>query len=174
MRWGGRRRNAAVVVSTGGVALIAIVMAVGLVGTIVPVLPGLLLIWGAGLGYGLFAGFDGIGIAAFAVMTLLLGVGMAMSYVLPKRAGERGGAAKSSLRLGIVGAVIGFFVIPIVGMPIGGALGVLAGEYSRLGQWPAAWATTKRVLGGFGLAVLAEFTAGVFMVATWAGWVALR
>ena len=161
--------------STEGIVVVAAVMAVGLLGTIVPVLPGLLLIWGAGLGYGLLAGFGGgIGIAAFAVMTLLLGVGLAMSYVLPKRAGERGGAAKSSLRLGILGAVMGFFVIPVVGMPIGGALGVLAGEYSRLGQWPAAWSTTKRVLGGFGLAVLAEFTAGVFMVATWAGWVALR
>ena len=160
--------------SNAGVALVAAVMAVGLIGTVVPVLPGLLLIWGAGLGYGLAAGFEGIGIAAFAVMTMLLGVGMAMSYVLPKRAGERGGAAKSSLRLGILGAVIGFFVIPVLGLPIGGALGVLAGEYHRLGQWPAAWTATRKVLAGFGLAVLAEFTAGVFMVATWAGWVLLR
>ena len=159
--------------SNAGVALVAAVMAVGLIGTVVPVLPGLLLIWGAGLGYGLAAGFGGIGIAAFAVMTMLLGVGMAMSYVLPKRAGERGGAAKSSLRLGIAGAVIGFFVIPVLGLPIGGALGVLVGEYNRLGQWPAAWVATRKVLAGFGLAVLAEFTAGVFMVATWAGWVAL-
>jgi uncharacterized protein len=147
-------------------------MAIGLIGTVVPVLPGLLLIWATGLVYGLLAGFGGVGIAAFAVMTMLLGVGMAMSYVIPKRAGERGGAPKASLRLGIVGAVVGFFVIPVVGLPIGGALGVLLGEYSRLQDWSAAWATTRKVLGGFGLAVLAEFTAGVFMVATWAAWVA--
>lgn len=160
--------------SGAGLALTAIAMAVGLVGTIVPVLPGLLLIWGTGLVYGLVAGFGAVGIALFAVMTMLLGVGMAMSYVLPKRAGERSGASKTSVRLGIVGAVIGFFVIPVVGMPIGGALGVLVGEFQRLQSWPAAWAATRSVLGGFGLAVLAEFTAGVFMVGSWAAWVALR
>ena len=156
------------------VILVAIAMVVGLIGTVVPVLPGVLLIWVAGLGYGLIEGFGGIGIAAFAVMTMLLGVGMAMSYVLPKRAGERGGAPTSSLRLGLVGAIVGFFVIPVLGLPIGGAAGVLLGEYSRLGSWPAAWTTTRAVIGGFGLAVLAEFGAGVAMVATWAGWVALR
>ncbi len=39
-------------------------------------------------------------------------------------------------------------------------------------QWPAAWASTKSVLAGFGLAMVAEFTAGVLMVATWGAWVA--
>lgn len=156
-----------------GLALIAVAMAAGLIGTVVPVLPGLVLIWGAAVVYGLIAGFGGVGIAAFAVITLLLGIGMAMAYVLPKRAGQRGGAAKSSLRMGMAGAVVGFFVIPVVGLPIGGAAGVLLGEYNRLHDWPAAWAATRTVLGGFGLAVLAEFTAGVAMVATWAGWVAL-
>ena len=158
--------------SNGVLALFAIGMIVGVIGTVVPVLPGLLLIWAVALVYGLIAGFGTAGIVAFAVMTMLLGLGMAMSYVLPKRRGERGGAAKSSLRLGIVGAVIGFFVIPIVGLPIGGAVGVLLGEYSRTQRWPLAWATTKSVLMGFGLAVLAEFTAGVLMVGTWAAWVA--
>ena len=159
--------------SGAGIALVAIGMAVGLIGTVVPVLPGLLLIWIAGLVYGFAAGFGTIGIVAIALMTMLLAVGMAMSYVLPKRAGERGGAAKSSIRLGMVGAVVGFFVIPVLGMPIGGALGVLLGEYNRLGQWSVAWAATRKVLAGFGLAVLAEFTTGVVMVATWVGWVVL-
>lgn len=157
-----------------GTALVAIAMAVGLIGTVVPVLPGLLLIWAAALVFGLFAGFGTVGVVAMALLTMLLAVGMAMSYVLPKRAGERGGAATSSLRLGMVGAIVGFFVIPVLGLPIGGALGVLVGEYSRLGQWPAAWAATRKVLAGFGLAVLAEFTTGVVMVATWVGWVVLR
>lgn len=156
------------------VALVAVAMAVGLIGTVVPVMPGLLLMWGAGLVYGIIEGFGGVGIPAFAVMTMLLGVGMAMSYVLPKRGGERGGAAKSSVRLGIVGAIVGFFVIPVLGLPIGGAAGVLLGEYGRLRDWPAAWGATWSVLAGFGLAVLAEFTAGVAMIATWVGWVVAR
>lgn len=160
--------------SGAGIAVIAAVMAVGLIGTVVPAMPGVLLIWGAGLVYGLLGGFGGgIGIAAMAVMTILLGAGLLATYALPRRAGERGGAARSSLRLGVIGAVIGFFVIPVLGLPIGGALGVLAGEYSRLGSWPLAWSATRGVIFGFGLAVLAEFAAGVGMVATWAAWVVL-
>lgn len=157
-----------------GVTLIALVMAVGLVGTVVPVLPGLLLIWGAALVFGVVDGFGVAGVVAFTLISLLLVAGMSAGYILPKRAGERGGASKSSLRLGVIGAIVGFFALPIVGMPIGGVLGVLLGEYSRLGSWSPAWATTRRVLAGFGWAVLAEFTAGVAMIGTWAVWVVVR
>ena len=159
---------------TLGVALVAVAMAVGLVGTVVPVLPGLLLVWAAALVFGLADGFGAAGGVAFTLITLLLIAGMSAGYVLPKRAGERGGASKWSLRLGMAGAIVGFFVIPIVGLPIGGALGVLVGEYQRLHSWPAAWAATRTVLGGFGLAVLAEFTAGVFMVGIWVVWVVVQ
>ena len=157
--------------TTLGVALVAVVMAVGLIGTVVPVLPGLLLIWAAALVYGLADGFGAAGGVAFTLISLLLVAGMSAGYVLPKRAGERSGASKSSMRLGLVGAIIGFFVIPVIGLPIGGALGVLLGEYQRLQSWPAAWTATRSVLGGFGMAVLAEFTAGVAMVGIWVVWV---
>lgn len=94
--------------SSAGLFVVAAAMVIGLIGTVVPVMPGLLLIWGAGLVYGVLAGFGGVGIAAFAVMTILLGLGLATGYVLPKRAGVRSGAPKSSIRLGVLGAVIGF------------------------------------------------------------------
>lgn len=156
-----------------GVGLVGVVMAVGLIGTVVPVMPGLLLIWGAGLVYGLLAGFGTVGMAAFVVMTALFAGGSVLSYVLPHRAGVQGGAAGSSLRLGIVGGVVGFFAIPVLGLPIGAVAGVLVGEYRRLGGWAPAWATTKRVLVGFGYAALAEFIAGLAMIGTWVGWVVL-
>ena len=155
------------------VAIVGIAMVVGLVGTVVPVMPGLLLMWGAALVYGIVVGFGTVGAVAITIISLLLVAGMVAGYLLPHRAGVRGGAAKSSLRLGILGAAIGFFVIPVVGLPIGGVLGVLIGEYHRLREWSAAWATTKRVLAGFGWAALAEFTAGVAIFATWLGWLGM-
>jgi hypothetical protein len=54
---------------TGLVPLLGLVMAVGAVGTIVPLVPGISLVWGAGLVYGLDRGFGTIGVVAFAVMT---------------------------------------------------------------------------------------------------------
>jgi uncharacterized protein len=149
---------------------VAIAMAVGLVGTIIPMMPGLAVIWIAGLAYGLIGEFGTLGAGAFAAMTVLLAMGTVASYALPHRAGVLAGAGRTSLRLGIAGAVVGFFVIPVLGLPIGAVLGVLLGEQRRLGDWGEAWATTRKVVVGFGLGALAEFVAGVLMVASWGVW----
>lgn len=153
------------------VAGVAVAMAVGLFGTIVPMMPGLAIVWAAGLVYGLVAGFGTLGIAVMGAMTLLLLLGEGASYVLPHRAGVLAGAGKRSLRLGIVGAIAGFFLIPVIGLPIGALVGVLVGEQQRLGDWSKAWQATRRVAIGFGLGALAEFAAGVLMVVAWVIWV---
>jgi uncharacterized protein len=157
--------------SAWGSALVGAVMLVGLVGTVVPVMPGLALMWLAALVYGLLAGFDPVGIVAMAVITVLLAGGTALSYLVPHRAGVRGGIPRSSLRLGIAGAVVGFFVIPVLGLPVGGVLGVMAGEYQRLGDWSAAWRTTKTVVVGFLKAAVFELLAGLAIFGVWIGWV---
>lgn len=157
-----------------GTAAVAAVMVVGLIGTVVPVMPGLVVIWAAGLVYGLVAGFGPAGVTAFILMTALLIGGTIATYVLPHRAGARGGAARSSLRLGLLGGVVGFFVIPVLGLPIGAILGVLVGEHRRLGEWPAAWVTTRRVVVAFGYAIAAEFTCGLLMIGAWVVWVVVR
>lgn len=155
------------------VAGVAVAMAVGLLGTIVPMMPGLAIVWVAGLVYGLVEGFGTLGIGAMAAMTVLLLLGQAASYALPHRAGVLAGAGRGSLRLGIAGAIVGFFVIPVLGLPIGALLGVLVGEQQRLGDWSKAWVATRRVAIGFGLGALAEFVAGVLMVVAWVIWVVL-
>lgn len=155
------------------VAGVIVAMAVGLFGTIIPMMPGLAIVWVAGLVYGLLTGFGALGIGAMVAMTVLLLLGMAASYVLPHRAGVLAGVGRGSLRLGIIGAIAGFFVIPVLGLPIGAVLGVLLGEQHRLGDWSTAWTTTRKVALGFGLGALAEFGAGVFMVMAWAVWALL-
>jgi uncharacterized protein YqgC (DUF456 family) len=150
--------------------VVGLAMAIGLVGTLFPILPGLLLIWAAALVYGLVGEFGGVGIAAMFVITALTVAGVAAGVVIPKKAAGTAGASKSSLLLGAVVAVIGFFVIPIVGVPIGGALGIFVGEQIRTGDHRVAWIATKATLTGFGLAALAQFAAGVLMVITWVVW----
>ena len=151
--------------STGGVVLVAIAMAVGLVGTIVPGLPGLVVIWLAGLVWALLE--DGSGRwAVLAVLTVLLAVGTVAGYAVPAKA-LGGQVPRSTLVLGAVGAVVGMVVIPVVGLPVGGVLAVYAAELRRTRDRTAAWTSTKLALRGFGLGVLVEMGAGVLMVATW-------
>jgi hypothetical protein len=150
--------------------VVGLARAVGLAGTIFPILPGLLLMWAAALLYGLVGGFNGVGIAAMFVITVLTVAGVAAGVVIPKKAAGTAGASRSSLLLGAAVAVVGFFVVPIVGLPLGGALGIFLGEQLRTGDRRVAWIATKATLTGFGLAALAQFGAGVLVVLTWVVW----
>ena len=155
------------------VPLLAVVMALGAVGTVVPLLPGLALIWAAGLVYGLAAGFGATGIVAFATMTALAAAATVAGWVVPKRRASSAGAGRASVWLGITGAVVGFFAIPVVGLPLGGVLGIYVGEHLRTRDGAAAWAATRATIIGFGVAALVQLAAGLAMIATWAVWVVL-
>lgn len=161
-------------VSDVGVALCAIAMAVGLIGTLVPLLPGLSLIWVTALVYGAVDGFGASGLIAFALITLLLGASVAAKIALPHRRARAGGAPTRTLLIGALAGLVGFFVIPVVGLALGAVLGVLAAEYQRTRDRSLAWASTKGVIVGMGLAAAVEFGAGVIMVVAWVGWVLTR
>lgn len=157
--------------SGSGIALTALVMAIGLAGTIVPFWPGLVLIWGAALVFGLVDGFGATGVVALAVITVLLVVGTAAQFVMAHRSGAAGGAARSTLVLAGLAGIIGFFVVPVIGFFVAAVLAVLLLEQRRLGSWDAAWRVTWAVIRGFGIGVLVELGCGTLMVLTWVGWV---
>ena len=161
-------------VDGGLVVLIAIAMAIGLIGTILPILPGLPIIWGAALVYGLGEGFGTPGTISFAAISILLVIGMVAHFIVPQRRVSAAGAPTSTLVAGAVAGVIGFFVIPVVGLVVGAVVGVLLAERSRTSSWATAWVTTKSLLIGFGLGVLIELVTGVAMIGVWIAWVLLR
>lgn len=150
--------------------IVGLVMAAGLAGTVVPFLPGLPLIWGAALGYGIATEFGAAGWIAMTLITALLAIGIAAKLVLPKRRAEHTGAPKSTLTVGAIGGLVGFFLVPVVGLPLGAITGVLLAEYRRTSDWAAARHSTKEVAIGFGLGTLAEIGAGAAMIACWVVW----
>jgi uncharacterized protein len=151
--------------------LLAAVMAVGLFGTVVPLLPGLSLIWTAALAYGLIGDFGSAGWIAMTAITLFLAAGTVAKFVLPQRRVAAGGAPRSTLMVGAAAGLVGFFALPVVGLPVGAVLGVLAAEYRRTKDWSPAWRSTKHVIVGFGLGALVELGAGVAMIGCWVAWV---
>lgn len=158
---------------TGVVVLVGLVMAVGLIGTLLPLLPGLPIIWGAALVYGLVTEFGALGWIAFVSITALAIGGMVAGLVLPHRRVAAGGAPASTVAAGVGLGVIGFFVIPVVGLPLGAVAGVLLAERARTDDWQLAWTTTKNLVIGFGIGVLVEFLAGLAMIGCWIAWVLL-
>ena len=154
--------------SSGGQVLVGALMVIGLIGVLVPLLPGLMLIWGAGLWWTIADGGGASRWTAFGIITALGVAGTLAKYVLPARSATARGAPTATLVAGAAGAVIGFFVIPVIGAIIGGLAGLFLAEFARLSDARRALASTAAALLAIGVGVLVEFTAGVLMIATWA------
>lgn len=154
--------------TAAGELLVLLVMLVGVVGTVVPVLPGLLLVWAAGVAWAWLDGGGTVRVVVAVALTALLVTGTVVKYALPARSASGAGAPRRTLLLGAVGAVAGFFVIPVVGFVVGGVGAVYLAELSRLGRSDLAWRSTRAVLVGVGLGVLVEVATALLMVGTWA------
>lgn len=145
--------------------LVALVIVVGLVGIVVPVLPGSILIMGAVL---VWAVYEGTGTAwtVFAVAITILVIGAVVKYVVPGRGLKASGVPNRTVMLGGLLGLVGFFVVPVVGLPVGFLLGVYLSEVQRVGRqraWPATIAAMKAV----GLSILVELIAGLLAAAAW-------
>ncbi len=151
---------------SGVEVLVALAIAVGVVGVIVPVLPGSLLVLGAIVVWAVDLG-TGTAWAVFGVAATFLALGAVVKYAVPGRRLKEVGIPGSTLLLGGVLGVVGFFVIPVVGLLIGFVLGVYLAELRRVGG-SAAWPATVHALKAVGLSMLIEFTACLLAAATWA------
>lgn len=148
-----------------GTALIGLAMLLGLAGVVVPLLPGTALILAAGVAWAALVVEDGsTRWVVVGVMTGLFLLGLVLKYALPGRH-LAGKLPRRTLLLGAAGAVAGFFLLPPLGLLLGGVAGVYAAEAQR--DRAHAWRSTVQVLKAVGLGVLAELTAGVLMVGAW-------
>lgn len=146
--------------------LVAIAIAVGVVGVIVPVLPGSLLVLAAILVWSWDVGTTTAWIV-FAVATTALALGSVVKYAVPGRRLRVNGIPSSTLLLGGVLGVVGFFVIPVIGLLIGFVLGIYLAELRRVGS-AAAWPATVQALRAVGLSIVIELLACLLAAATWA------
>ena len=150
---------------TGVEILVALAIAVGLVGVLLPVLPGSLLVLTAILVWALDVG-TGAGWVVLSVATAFLALGAVVKYVVPGRRLKDAGIPTSTLLLGGVLGVVGFFVVPVIGLLIGFVLGVYLAELQRTTR-QEAWPATVHAIKAVGLSVLIELTATLLAALTW-------
>lgn len=141
----------------------ALVIAVGLVGIIVPVLPGSILVVAGVLGWAVAEG-GATAWTVFAVATALVVAGTVVKYVVPGRNLQVAGIPATTQWAGVAAGVVGFFVVPVVGLFLGFVLGVYLAELVRVGS-ARAWPSTVHSLKAVGLSIVIELAAAV--AATW-------
>jgi uncharacterized protein YqgC (DUF456 family) len=150
-----------------GELLVLVVCLVGIAGTILPVLPGDVLVGAAVLVWALVER-TALGWVALAVVLLVLVAGHVLTWLIPGRRMQAAGVPTRVLALGGLVGLVGLFVVPVVGLPLGFVLGVFVAELLRVRSTAAAWTATKEALKGTGLAVLIGFTTAVLATAVWA------
>jgi uncharacterized protein YqgC (DUF456 family) len=153
--------------------LLALVMLVGLVGVIVPVLPGLLLIAGAGFAWALADPSPLRWVVALVLVGIAAGATVAAA-VVPARRATAAGAPRAALAAGAAGMVVGFALIPVVGALIGFPAGIFVAEIVRLRDARVARATTVATLRGVGAGIAIQLAAGVAMIGVWVVAVLMR
>lgn len=105
-------------------------IAVGAVGVIVPVLPGSLLIAASLLVWAIVVGGP-LGWIIFGIGVVFVASGMASSAVLTGKAMKERSIPGRSVVIGLLLGVVGFFVVPVVGLLLGFAVGLFLSEYAR-------------------------------------------
>lgn len=133
--------------------------AIGLVGILIPMLPGTLLVLGVAIGWAVVVN-ETTGWVVLGVIVALLGAGLLLKYAVPGRHLQRAGVPNRTLLVGGVAGVVGFFVVPVVGLPLGFVLGIYLAEVQRVGE-TAARGSTWSALKAVGLSLLIELVAGL-------------
>ena len=152
--------------STGGLIMVAAAIAIGLVGILIPLLPGTLLVWAAIAVWAFVVGTTAAWVV-LAVVTAILGAGILVKYLWPARRMKAADVSGRTLAAGAVLGVIGFFVIPVAGLLIGFVLGVYLAEFAQRRDQRRAWASTKHAVKGVALSVGVELGAALLATAAW-------
>ncbi|ALE84722.1 hypothetical protein Ae406Ps2_2073c [Pseudonocardia sp. Ae406_Ps2] len=145
-----------------------LMMLVGLAGIVLPVLPGPLLIVGGVAVWAVPRG-DAVGWWVLGIAVLVTVAGQVAKYLLPGRRLKAAGVPTRTLFAGLVLGVVGFFVVPVVGLFLGFVLGVWLAELARLPDAATAWRSAREALTAVGWSILIELAAGLVTVAVWIG-----
>lgn len=147
--------------------VVGLLMVVGLVGVVVPGLPGIALCWGGVLWWALVERTT-LAWIVLAAASAVLALCLVLKWLLPGRTMRNSGVPWRSLLLAGVVAVAGFFLIPVVGLLVGFVLGLYLAERHRLGDHRQGWASTRTALRAIGLALLLELLGALLIAGTWA------
>ena len=102
----------------------------------------------------------GIAAALFLVAEII-------KYLWPMRRMRRADVTNASLVTGGILGVIGFFVIPVLGLALGFVLGVYLAEFAARRDRRRAWASTVHAVKGVALAMGVELTAALLATVAW-------
>jgi uncharacterized protein YqgC (DUF456 family) len=144
------------------------VMLLGLLGVLVPGVPGPWLVWAAMLWWSLHVKTS-LAWALLVGSTCVLLLTQVVVWLLPPRRLRGVGINRRMAAFAGLGALLGFFLVPVVGAVPGFVGGIYGSERIRLGGHGQAKAATRAVMRAAGTSVLVELLACLMVVGAWMG-----
>jgi uncharacterized protein YqgC (DUF456 family) len=145
-------------------AIAAILVVLGLAGTVVPVLPGILLVFGGLLLAAWADGFRHVGAVGLSIIGVLALLAFAADFVASLLGAKRVGASPLALAGAAAGGIVGVF-LGIPGLIFGPFVGAVAGEYLARGRLVQAGKVGIGTWIGLILAAVAKVIIAFLMIA---------
>jgi len=150
------------------------VLVFGLIGLLIPIFPGLTVMWVATLAYALIEAGAGkmaaIDWVLFGLITLLmLGGNVVDNIIIAQHIRDRDVPWSSILVGYAAGVVASIFFTPLIGL-IAAPGGLYLAEFARLRNRNTAFVSTKAYMTGWGWSTVARIGIGVVMIGLWMLW----
>ncbi|MDD3652860.1 MAG: DUF456 domain-containing protein [Desulfotomaculaceae bacterium] len=114
-----------------GIIIAVVFFTVGVIGTVLPMLPGAPLIWLGMLIYGLFVKFDNLSWLFFIGQGLAVALVFLIDYLAGVMGAKHYGGSKAAIWGSVLGGVLGILLLGPFGLIAGPFIGAVAGELYR-------------------------------------------
>jgi hypothetical protein len=108
--------------------LTLVIMLIGLAGTILPMLPGLPIMWVGAFIYALFTGFEEIGWTFLVIFAALTAITTLLDYVANLYGAKKMGASGWGIFGAFMGMLVGLLTGGLIGLLVGSFVGAILGE----------------------------------------------
>lgn len=149
-----------------GTVLVGLVILIGLGGALTQLYPGPLLVLGAVAIWAVATGGTAAWVALGVSAAAIAGTGVGKYYLVGRSLTSAGVPGRSLLVGGALG-IVGFFAVPVVGLPLGFTLGVYLCELARRRDERAARDAVWTALKAQGLAILLELGGSLVAALAW-------
>ena len=148
-----------------------LIMAVGLVGTVLPVIPGIILIYAGYLLYGFATGWQAYGLAAIASWSVVTALVLLLDFYAGAIGARKYGASRSGTWGSLIGGLIGMLAAGFPGLILGPFVGATAGELLRGRSHREALRSGWGAFMGIMVGSVIKIAVGVVMIGTFIRWV---
>lgn len=157
-----------------GLALVALTIFIAALGSLTQLYPGNALILIGAIVWAIWHANNVAWVYA-SVVTLVFVASFFIKWIIPGRYMLRHGVSTGSFVAGVIAGIAGFFLIPLIGLPIGFVLGVYGFAMTKTRSTAEAWKQTKVTLKGVLGTVIIELittvlAGGIWVLGIWHLW----